>query len=167
MNVPRNMSLVGLLMFCATCSLATAESESVNKQPTATWSGDVADPKLESVRPNTVAITTQADFEKVWKAWRGAEKVPIVDFKTSFVAIMTSLPNKKSKFVSGTKGISIFQMTVGEDGNATLLSGPALGTSAPKDPPEKWVETKGFYYGLAVFPRAGVKKLDGKELPAP
>jgi hypothetical protein len=159
--------LACILLIGAATATAAPEPPSIDKRPTATWWGEIGNPKLESARPVTGIVTTQADFEKLWKAWRGEEKVPIVDFKTSFVAIRTWLRDKKSKFVAGTKGVSIFLMNLDSDGEAKLRFGPAVGVSAPNDPPEKWEATKGFYYGLAVFPRAGVKKVDGKELPAP
>jgi hypothetical protein len=137
-----------------------------NVTPTQQFSGAVSDPQLEKLAPASLIVTTKADFEKMWEKWWEFGKTPEVDFKTSFVVVRTLSP-AKAKPVEGTEGISIFLMKVSPDGSAQILHGPSLETSGPDDKPKKWEPTKGFYWGMAVFPREGVKTVDGKELPAP
>jgi len=134
--------------------------------PTERWSGEVTDPELEKLAPESSVITTRADFGKVWEAWWRFGKIPEVDFKTSFVAVRTWSPKKK-KPVEGMDGVWIVAMKLAPDGSAEILHEPSLATSGPGEKPIQWAETKGFYWGISVFPRDGVKTVDGKELPAP
>src|SRR4051794_5076418 len=58
-------------------------------EPTAKWLGQVRDVTVREQCPEK-PITSDAEFEKVWKALRGKEQVPKVDFQKEFVVIRTS-----------------------------------------------------------------------------
>jgi hypothetical protein len=125
------------------------------------WSGENGDPEREKFAPPSLLITTRTEFEKVWSAWWRIGQVPEVDFATSFVVVRTSSPARAEPKV-GMDGIWIVALKIAPDGSSTVVTEPSLATDTAS-----WTETKGFYWGLAVFPREGVKTVDGKELPAP
>ena len=160
--------LVALVVLAGCSALASSRDDKPTKvRPTEQWSGEIADDDRKKAAPSSGAVTSKADFEKLWAAWRGKMKVPTVDFNTHFVAVVFLAPGKGAKILEGTKGVVVVALEVDGKGNAKPVFGPDVGVGAAGDPPPKWAMTKGFYYGLAVFPRAGIKTLNGKELPAP
>ena len=145
--------------------------------PTQTFWGEVGDPDRAAVSPKSLVVksllvTKRADFEKVWSAWWPHGKTPDIDFTTSFAAVIVWSPGTElppglpsSKPPRGTDGVKITALKVLPDGSARLVYGPHV-DDGPGEA-EKWVATKGFYWGISVFPREGVKTVDEKELPPP
>jgi len=121
--------------------VALAEPKAV--VPDRDWAGIIDNDKLADEAPKNGLITDAKAFEKLWKAWRKDEKVPAIDFKKQFVAVTLSRggPNKPRIAAKLDEG----KMKIGAI--TTLIGGP------------------GFGYSLAVFPREGVKEVNGTKLP--
>lgn len=167
------MFAIGLVVGCAKPGAPAAGSSPNEKppedpnvkqmKPLEEWRGETSEPDWDKVAPASRLITNKADFEKVWNVWWREGKVPAVDFSTSFVAVHIWSP-KAAKPVEHMMGVSISLLKVSPDGTAVTVYAPYLWDDGPG---VKWVETKGFYWGLAVFPRAGVKQVNGQPLPPP
>jgi hypothetical protein len=113
-------------------------------KPTAQWKGRVADRDLEKEKPEKGLITTQEAFTKLWKAWRGEEKPPAVDFDKEVVIVVTSKTGELRSLL----------LQQDDKGNVAL----AVGISRE--------ELKGgFSYVMGSLKREGVKTIDGKEIP--
>ena len=112
-------------------------------EPTAKWFGQIADKTVAEQCPEK-PITTAAEFEKVWKALRGGEAVPKVDFAKQF-AVVHTLTNGK---LTGIK-LSIVEGEEEVDGAITAEA------SAGK-------KFEGLGYGIAVFRRDLVDVVDGR-----
>ncbi len=113
--------------------------------PAQEWGAVVKDEKLAKEAPRSPVLTDPKTFEKVWKAWRPTERLPDVNFKTKFVYLSLSLGGPNRPRV-GAALDDEGNLTVNAE--STLIGGP------------------GFGYSLAVFERKGVKKVNGKALPA-
>jgi hypothetical protein len=133
--------LVGLVAV-ATVVLFTADALAQRKavKPSKEWTGSVQDESLAKDAP--ACITSAKGLEKLWKAWKLADKVPEVDFTKEIVILNTT---RGSKLKLGA--------ALDEKGN--LMVG-GLGTLdlAP-----------GFRYVIATVSKEGVKTVNGKELP--
>jgi hypothetical protein len=107
-------------------------------------SGLVDGEELEKLRPPHGFITTKADFEKLWKAWLLDENVPEVDFKSDLVVVATSRE--------------------GPIKEALLIDAKETGDMKLKVELERKAKGKGLQVLIAVFPRAGIKTIDGKAI---
>jgi len=112
-------------------------------EPTAKWFSQVADKTVAKQCPEK-PITTAAEFEKVWKALRGGEAVPKVDFAREFAVVHTSAGAK----LTGIR-LSIVEGEEEVDGAITAEA------SAGK-------KVEGLSYGIAVFRRDLVDVVDGR-----
>lgn len=110
--------------------------------PTTTWNGSVGDAKLAALRPRNGMIATEKEFEKVFKAWNVAEKVPAVDFAKELVLVETTSGSRLN-----------LNATLDEAGDLKAL-GIATRDFGP-----------GFRYVIIVVPRTGVKTINGKAMP--
>lgn len=173
--------LAGLLVGCTKPAPAPAPADAAQPEQrpadlpnvrtvpaTQEWRGEVDDPAPAGVAPKSLVITTRDEFDKVWQTWWRTGKTPEVDFKTSFVAVVTWIPGQTllpgvapKPPPQGTDGVSITGLIVLPDGSARLVMSPHIW----KD--EKWSETKGFYWGMSVFPRAGITSVNDVPLPPP
>ena len=144
--------------------------------PTHEYWGEVGDPELGAVDPKSLVVkslvvTKRADFEKLWKVWWPHGKTPDIDFTTSFATVVVWSPGAQlpgglaSKPPKGTDGVHVTALKVLQDGSARFTMKPHVSDGAGEK--EKWVVTKGFYWGISVFPREGVKTVDEKDLPPP
>jgi hypothetical protein len=106
------------------------------------WKGELKDEELEREKPAGGLVTEPEAFAKLWKAWRGGEEVPTVNFKSYVVVVATSRQGR-------LLGLSLDR---GDKGNAKAVAG--LGS----DP------VKGCSYVIGVFRRTGVKTIDGKPI---
>jgi hypothetical protein len=104
--------------------------------------GSVGDEKLKAEAPKSMVISDKKTLEKVWKAWKVAGKVPVVDFKKEIVLIQTT---------SGSR-LGAIGAALSEKGDLKFSS---IATSDFGE---------GFRYVLGSVPRAGVKTVDGKKL---
>ncbi len=115
----------------------TAEPKEI--KPSLNWTGVVNNEALSKKAPDSGIITDQKSFEAVWKAW-SKEKVPALDFKKDLVVVTLALggPNRPGITATLDEGdLKIMAIS-------TLIGGDAFG------------------YSLAVFPREGIKKVNGK-----
>lgn len=117
---------------------APAEKKTV--KPLSEWFGSVADEKLEKTAPQVVV--SEKAWAELWKQWQAKGEAPEVDFTKHFVLVVTT---RGSRLMLSAR--------LDDDGNLDPL---AIATRDLRP---------GFRYILAVFPREGVKKVDGKELP--
>jgi len=99
---------------------------------------------VEKLTPPNGFITKKGDFDKLWKTWLLDEKVPGVDFKTSLVVVATS---RKGPIKS-----------------AVLVDEKKTGDMKIKVELERQTEGKGLQVLIAVFPRAGIKTIEGKAI---
>jgi hypothetical protein len=119
---------------------ADALAQKTAVKPSKEWTGSVEDEALAKDAPT--CVTSAKGLEKLWKAWKIADKAPEVDFTKEIVVVSTT---RGSKLRLGA--------ALDEKGN--LMVG-GLGTSdlAP-----------GFRYVIATVSKEGVKTVNGKELP--
>src|SRR5262249_18514384 len=109
------------------------------------WNGILGDRALEKETPRSGLIVVREEFARLWKAWRKDEPLPVVDFSTRFVAVVTS--------EEGEIHVAACVYELEGEGKAKLIV-----TQSGK-------LRKGFSYAIAVIRRAGIKTLGGKELP--
>ena len=139
--ISRLSLLVGVAALAAVVLFTSdALAQKTAVKPSKEWTGSVEDEKLAKGAPE--CITSAKGLEKLWKAWKIADKVPEVDFTKEIVILGTT---RGSKLKLGA--------ALDEKGN--LMVG-GLGTLdlAP-----------GFRYVIATVSKEGVKKVNGKELP--
>jgi hypothetical protein len=130
---------VGLALFTPLVPQARADKKDVSL--TKEWKGSVEDADLAKAAPEFV--TDAKAFAKLWKKWGVEGKVPKVDFKKEIVIVSTTSGSRLS-----------LSARLDDQGNLEVL-GIATSDFGP-----------GFRYAMATVPRAGVKTVNGKELPA-
>jgi uncharacterized protein (TIGR03067 family) len=111
-------------------------------KPTASWLGQIGDAKLEKQCPER-PVTTKAEFEKLWKALRGAEKLPKVDFAKEFVLVRTSTRAEMTAI-----GLYVVEGKEEASESVSVVIG------------QKKIE--GFTYAIGVFRRELVDVVDGR-----
>jgi hypothetical protein len=104
--------------------------------------GLVSGEDVEKLTPPNGFITRKGDFDRLWRAWLLEEKVPQVDFKTSLVVVATS---RKGPIKS-----------------AALVDAKKTGDMKIKVELERQSEGTGLQVLIAVFPRAGIKTIEGR-----
>ncbi len=109
-------------------------------KPTKEWNGSVADEALLPEAP--VCLTSVRALEKLWKAWKIAEPLPVVDFAKELVVGTT------------TRGSRLRLVVHFDDKGNLEVAGLATRDLRP-----------GFRYVLAAVSREGVKTVNGKALP--
>jgi hypothetical protein len=108
-----------------------------------TWSGKLADAALRKSEPADHFLLDQEQWAKLWKAWRGQENVPAVDFQKQMILVFTADgPNSVgcAPTLDGQGNIEAQAMS-------TLIGGP------------------GFGYLVLCVPSEGVKSVNGQPLP--
>ncbi len=107
------------------------------------WSGKIADETLRKYAPGDLLVLDEQQWEKLWKAWRGPEKLPQIDFRKELILVFTA---------GGPNNVGCRPM-VDSEGNlqagamSTLIAGP------------------GFGYLIQCIPREGIRSVNGKPLP--
>ncbi len=135
-----NKSMIAVVLSLSVAGLAIAAS--VEVKATNTWKGSIADAKLSSERPESGVITNATDFEKRFKAWNVAEKVPAIDFDKELVLVETTS--------GGTLNV---RAMLDENGNLKVV-GIATRDFRP-----------GFRYMIISVSKQDVKTVNGKVLP--
>ncbi len=107
------------------------------------WNGKLADGALRKAEPADGFILDQEAWDKLWKAWRGQEKVPAVDFHKQMVLVFTADGPNSVGCTPTLDG----KGNVRADAMSTMIGGP------------------GFGYLLLCIPREGVQTVNGKPLP--
>ena len=122
-------------------SSAQAKPEKV--VPNRDWVEVVKDESLKKHAPKEGLVTDAKTFEALWKAWRKDEKVPTVDFDKKIVVVTLSLGGPNKPRCSAKL----------DDGDLKIL---AIATRIGGD---------GFGYAIGVYPKEGIKKVNGKDVP--
>jgi hypothetical protein len=122
--------------------LCLADDKPALVKTTNAWQGSIQDKELKSAAPESGVITKAKDFEALVKAWKVADKVPEVDFDTELILVATTSGSKLS-----------LSATLDDKGDMKTLpiATRDLGT--------------GFRFVIISVPKAGVKTVNGKELP--
>jgi hypothetical protein len=129
-------SLLGLI--CAVVLSLAAELK-----PSHSWSTVVKDEALAKKAPENGVVTEAKTFETLWKSYMGDEKLPKIDFAKNLVVVSLAGGPNRPRVVSAK---------LGEDGNLEVLA-VASKLGGP-----------GFGVAFSVFPKAGVKKVNGKDI---
>jgi hypothetical protein len=98
----------------------------------------------EKLRPPSGFIANQQDFDKLWQAWLLEDKAPQVDFKTSLIVVAASREGPIKK--------------------AVLIAEKNTGDMRIKVQIERKTDSRGLHVLIAVFPRAGIKTIEGKAI---
>jgi len=109
-----------------------------------TWTGKMADAKPRQAAPAAGFIADAEAWNKLWKAWRGDQAAPQIDFAGELVLVET---------IDGPNQIGI-TARIDDAGNVTVMG---MGTM---------MAGPGFGYGMARISRDGVKCVNGKPVPA-
>ena len=131
------------IAFCLALAVASvAHADVTSVTPNLNWTGIVKDDTLKKLAPKDGYVVDAKEFEKLWKAWREGEKVPVIDFAKEVVIVtLASGPNEpgiKATLDDGKLEIKAMQ---------TLVAGA------------------GFGYSLATFDRKGITTVRNKKLP--
>lgn len=109
------------------------------------WSGvfrNEADQALSRKAPAEGFLSTDQEWAALWKAWRGSEPVPAIDFGKEIVLVKTSDgPNQM-----GVRAFLDKQGNLTTESVQTLMAGP------------------GFGYTILSLARQGIKTIDGRPL---
>lgn len=109
-----------------------------------TWSGKDLSEDLMSAAPRELYITDAASWAKLWQAWRGRERLPVVNFdKELIVFCTTNSPN--------SCGINL---SLDEQGDLKITSESTLIGS----------DAKTFNYQIGLIERGGIKSIGGKPI---
>jgi hypothetical protein len=104
--------------------------------------GLVSGEEVEKLTPPNGVITKKDDLDKLWKAWLLEDKAPEVDFETNLVVVATS---RKGPIKA-----------------AVLSDEKQTGDMKIKVKLERKTEGTELQVLIAVFPRAGIKTIEGK-----
>jgi hypothetical protein len=104
------------------------------------WSGSAKDEAAAKTMPKVA--TDKAKLAEIWKACERTDAVPEIDFSKSVVVVSTSVG---SRINVGGGRLKNGELTVLGMGTMDILPG--------------------FRYVIAVFPREGVKSVNGEKLP--
>jgi hypothetical protein len=138
------LSIAGLVVVTA-LTPATALGQGQTVKPSKTLiSGGVDGEEVEKLRPPNGFITKKVDFDKLWKAWLLDENAPKVDFKSDLVVVATSRE--------------------GPIKEAVLVDEKKTGDMKIKVELERQAKGAGLHVLIAVFPRAGIKTIEGKAI---
>lgn len=138
------VSLLGLALVLLAGPAPAGEKPSGDQEvkPTQQWKGSVDDENLQKKAPAQGIITDGMELKRLWQEWHLGDKVPAVKFDKELVLVET------------TRG-SLLQVGVKLTAKGDLQ---VLGIATRDFRP-------GFRYKILVVPRAGVKTVNGKELP--
>lgn len=128
------------IILCVIASVALAKNPTPRKA-TMTWKGSFNDMELQKENPANGVITNSKDFEKLVKAWKVADKVPVVDFDKEIVLVATTI----GSVLSPNAGLD-------EKGDLQVV----WMASADKRP--------GFRYVIISLSKDGVKTVNSKPL---
>jgi hypothetical protein len=119
---------------------AASESQPIKEKPSVELSGELSDRLLQRSVPANGVIATQKDWDGIVKAW-GIKDAPKVDFTKEVVVVGTS-PSATFDLIPVVK-----------NGDLTLTN---IGSKEARD---------GFRWKVLSVKRAGIKTVQGKELP--
>ena len=110
------------------------------------WSGKSTDSELLKLAPTDKCITDKDSWKKLWKSWKGNEKLPEIDFQKHFVVVGTAKgPNRVKPHMRMDEKDANLKVVFA----ATKMGGP------------------GFGFVLVEMKRAGIKSINGVPLAPP
>jgi hypothetical protein len=128
-------------------TLCSAEGRT-RVSPVVTWQGSAQRNLPVGFGPHQIkVISNPKAFEERWKARRPKEEAPSVNFADYFAV----------EVIQPGGHYTLLGLLLDERGKATVHG---VGVQQAVDVP------KGCDYTIAIFPRKGVKKVDGRDLPA-
>ena len=86
--IAKQTCLVGFVILCMSVvceNRVNAEDRKI--EPVKSWAGLLAEKGLTELAPAKGYVTTEAEWKKLWEAWRPGEKVPVVNFTTHLVLV--------------------------------------------------------------------------------
>jgi hypothetical protein len=142
------LGLLLVALFLSSCGMpsSTARSDGKPVKPVKQWEGRFPAKEDEALRAEAPArgyLTNQQAWSKLWRAWRGQEDLPQVEFEKQLVLVGTAecARNRvQAEFSLDDKG------DLKGGFLQTLIGGP------------------GFAYLIVVVDRAGVKTYNGKAI---
>lgn len=148
MKTSRIVALAAILAAAACAAVAAAAEKRPGRKPQPvkildSWSGKLADAAIRKHAPADDFLLDRESWAALWKAWRGQEALPEVDFQKQMVLVFTADgPNSVGcePRLDGQGNLQALAMS-------TLIGGP------------------GFGYLIQCIPREGVKSVNGKPLP--
>lgn len=142
------MRALNLLTACVLVAMLVAlhgaDAQEGNKpiKPAQRWTGKIGDKKLAAKAPKNGVIAEKKAFEDLWKAWRGEEKLPEVDFGKQIVFVHTA----------GGPNVPSSNYTLDAEGN---LKSNTLSTL---------IGGAGFGYSIDALNKEGIKTYQGKKI---
>ncbi len=133
-----------VLLMSVTSQVPADDADPRTVKPERVWAGSLRDEPLRTAAPPGGLIADAASFDRVWEAWRPGERTPEIDFDARFVAVGT-VPGPNRMFAAASQTGGDLRVTFG----GTKVAGP------------------GFAYLMALLPRAGVDRVNGRPLPEP
>jgi hypothetical protein len=130
----------GITLWGGARAVAQDEAQPTKVPVLVLWRGSVDDENLLGEPP--VVIGTQQELSDLWHNWKLAGEIPQVDFREVLVVVQTTRGGRLNLQVRHTNG---------------ALDLLALATRDLRP---------GFRYVIGVIPRAGLKTIGDKELPA-
>ena len=142
-----------LVALAASLSLAPVEAGGAGASPAQvkvplkqTWSGGNLPLDLQVAAPPVLYVADQAGWERLWRAWRGGEALPKVDFDRELILVCTTVsPN--------SCGVN---PALDEQGDLKVAPVSTLIAS----------DAKTFNYQIGLIDRAGVRSIAGRPIPA-
>lgn len=132
--IPRLSAFLATLL-----AMAAIAAESTQLKPEQTWNGSANDDSKEKTVPKV--ITDSAKLTEAWKACERTDAVPVVDFKKHLAVVLTTRGSRVNP-----------RVTLSPEGDLRVLG----------------METRdfrpGFRYVIELYPREGVKKVNGEAL---
>jgi hypothetical protein len=129
-----SLTICGLLL-----TKAAFAAETTEMKPEQSWQGSAKDDEKAKTVPKIVIGAEK--FAEAWKACERTDPSPTIDFQKHFVVILTTQGSRVNpRVVLGTEG-------------DVRVAGMATRDFLP-----------GFRYVIGVYPREGVKTVNGKDL---
>lgn len=133
--------LLGVLALVALVA-STAGAEDREITPINLWLGSVDDVSVQGL--GAECIGSQKGLEELWRIWRIAEPLPLIDFDREIALVIT-----------GNGSVLYFEsISLSNDGNLVMSHVETLDL------------VPGFRYAIGTVKRAGVKTVNGHEVPA-
>ena len=148
MKLPR-LVLVTAAILGVLCPMVTKAAEMKRRPPKAepvkivrSWAGKLVDSAPRKLSPVDGFVLDRKSWARLWKAWRGQEDVPEVDFQKQMLLVFTAEgPNSV-----GCTPTHDGRGNVQANASCTLIGGP------------------GFGYLILCIPREGIRTVNGKPL---
>jgi hypothetical protein len=142
--MPLAILLTGVLLFLPMACPQPLQTTGTTIVPVVAWYTEPVYTSGPTAPPKTIVAASAKEFEALWKGWWPKVETPEVDFKDYFAVAVWK-----------TFGHQYGHLEVGENGDATIRGqarNPDFKSSAP------------ISGTLAIFPRAGVKSVEGQRL---